>query len=463
MGHFGLLVGAFAITVSAIQQAVPTCLATQQRAFGAPYTSATITDTLLQDITSKTGICYGGFSTLHNGAKQKVTRRSNGSLVLQATRHAQNVKLGEACIQALSAIVNSCIGESIYWGGNFTTNNVEYAVYNEAFPKNWVPASASSSAVSKPVHKATSPKIPVAATPAASKPLYKAASSRKPVTATPAASRPGHKATPPKKPVNPTSVHPSPTKKPAVASAVAKYKTAILSGVTGVPGSFSQTTTTGQDGLATVLPIWFGAAGIAAGVGILLTPLVAGVVGVPPPPPGLPPVEIGPDGRASPSPHNQDPTPTYQSSHAHNHPTSSLSTVSSRSVPSSKSSSTTSASASPSASASTSVYMISPKDPHSPANDAFTTELRRVFGSRLVIVENIISGLILWAAPLTESQAAQYRSNVVVSYESKSTCKFFLAIADIRRSLRSLVTTKSHFKSHRCSRRHPKRDDKRCL
>jgi hypothetical protein len=72
-----------------------------------------------------------------------------------------------------------------------------------------------------------------------------------------------------------------------------KFGTKTLSHVTGKKGSISKMTTTGQNGLATVLPIWFGLAGLA----ILVVPLdIFGAAGMVPPPLGFPPVEIGPDG-----------------------------------------------------------------------------------------------------------------------------------------------------------------------
>ena len=82
---------------------------------------------------------------------------------------------------------------------------------------------------------------------------------------------------------------------PPITSAV--YATYTLSGVTGASGSYSQLTTTGPTGQSTILPVWFGAGGIA-----LVVVLIAGVAGPhpPPPPPGYEPLGINSDGDAEP-------------------------------------------------------------------------------------------------------------------------------------------------------------------
>ncbi|KAI9752350.1 MAG: hypothetical protein M4579_005658 [Chaenotheca gracillima] len=381
MVSFWQVVSALAITATVVQ-AVPTCLTTQERAPGAPYISSVITDSLDGMLSNTKGaICYGGFPTLPNGSKNKKVRRSNGSLVLQATRHVSKPHLGQECVAAFKSIISTCIGQALYWGGNVTVNGIEYTVFNEAYPKNWVPPS---SRVSTPVSKPTKPaKVP---------PKAPVVPSKK-TTSSPTTSR------------NSSHVTKSP-----LATSPAPFKTSTLYGVTGKPGSFSQTTTTDKNGLATVLPIWFGGAGVA----LLVVPAGAALGAHPPPPPGLPPVHIGPDGHASAGPDADDSHPTHHASSPHSDQhASATSHASSSRASSSSSRSSSSSSATPTATGTS--HIILPKDAHASANDALTTELKSKFGSLLLTVSNSENGVLMWSAPLTEDQVNQYTKNAAVS------------------------------------------------
>ncbi|KAI9750268.1 MAG: hypothetical protein M4579_006532 [Chaenotheca gracillima] len=354
MVHLYLLVGLLAATTTLAQTDVG-CLENQTRAGGAPYISTVITDALLKDITSKTGICYGGFSKLPNGHKAKSTRRSDGSLVMKATRHAEKVVLGKNCVDSLSLIVNTCIGGGISWGGNVTFDSVSYTIFNDAYPKNWIPKD----------QRTPSP-------------------SKRPTSIV-------------KGPTAPLKGPTTPVKKPPPTTSPAKWKTSTLAGVTGPPGSVSQTKTTDKNGLATVLPIWF----LAGGAAVLVVPAIGVALGAPPPPPGLPVVNIGPDGLATAESDHQDHSPTHRSMHSSSH--------SASRTPSSGSSSTSS---SASSTASSVPYMVIPKDPHDDAqNNAITSLLRHAFGSTLMIVQNPETGLVLWTAPMTQYQAVEYARN----------------------------------------------------
>lgn len=383
------------LTLAAVVAGVsPICH--QSRAPGAPYISSFITDTLHQLIaTPKNGICSGSFPLLPNGSKSLSIRRSNGSLVLEATRHSQSVILGKDCIPTFSSIVDSCIGMSLFWGGNVTVNGVDYSVVNTAFPKNWVPKQPSPAAA--PPKKQLSSHNPAPSHPKATPPPRKVI--------------PGSKASSSKAPA--VAKSPGVSSKAVATTGSAAYKTLTLSGVTGKSGSFSQTKTTDKAGFVTTLPIWFGAGGAAL---VLLS--VAGLAKgepAPPPPAGLPPIHIGPDGQASldnppnePSPtHNsQHHSPTLLSSSARSSSSSDRRSISSSRVSSSSRSSSSSSSASPSASSAW--YMILPKEPlHD--NSPFTQELKAKFDTALRVVTNHDLGGLFWQAPLTLAEASAYR------------------------------------------------------
>lgn len=191
-----------------------------------------------------------------------------------------------------------------------------------------------------------------------------------------------------------------------------KFRTQTLSGVTGAPSSFSQTRTTDSSGHSTVLPIWFG----PLGAGIVIVPVAAGLGGVIPPPPGYPPLEIGPDGQASRVPRSdlQSPrdrsTPTTPS-----HKTSFKSLSTSR--PSIASSSRPSSISSSILATTTSVplWLIFPKSGKDAANSRLTTELTHLFGRDLYISQNALSGVVFWRAPLNSAQRNQYNASAIVS------------------------------------------------
>ncbi|KAI9756789.1 MAG: hypothetical protein M4579_003706 [Chaenotheca gracillima] len=395
MSHLVRLVSAL-LVAAAVAQPGPSCSVDQVRAQGAPYMSDDIAAALLATVaTPKNGLCSGSWPQLNDGSRSNSIRRSNGSLILHATRHDKQQHRGQECIDAFSSIIHVCIGQALYWGGNLTANKVDYAVYNDAYPKNWVPD------VPSPPHASKSkpgriPNVTRHSTPPKPKPTK-----GRPVPTVHSTHR-GR--------VSTNSSHP--VKAPSTATH-ASFKTQTLKGVTGKPGSYSQTSTTDSGGHSTVLPIWFG----AAGVGVVVVPVgvvAAGVV--PPPPPGLPPVHIGPDGDAlpdatpddAPDDSHDDHTPTHGPSHT---PSASHSSPASRS--STRASSSSSSSAASTASAAP--YIIRPKDGLAAANDALTADLKRALGSELVIVSNAVNGVLLWSAPLTPSQVTHYKAQPQVS------------------------------------------------
>ncbi|KAI9758661.1 MAG: hypothetical protein M4579_002909 [Chaenotheca gracillima] len=200
MGYLSKLVCALAVSFVGVH-AAPSCLLRQHRAANVPYSPRTIVNSLNAVVsTPRNGICSGSWPTLSNGRHGDTNRRSAGSLVLSMTRHDDEAHSGAECANALSAIINTCIGDEDYWGGNITADGVEYSIYNEDFPKNWTPEPS--------LHKSTSSHSTISTT-------------------------------------------------------VAAYKTRTLTDVTGVPSSFSQTKTTDSHGHATVLPVWFNTAGDA--------------------------------------------------------------------------------------------------------------------------------------------------------------------------------------------------------
>ncbi|KAI9761037.1 MAG: serine/threonine protein kinase [Chaenotheca gracillima] len=361
------LLGALAALTTVAQATF--CVVDQQRAADAPSGSDISTALLNVVEASHNNLCYGGFPKLPNGSKSKVIHRSNGSLVLEARRHDQKGTLGKACIDAFSDIIHMCISGGSTWAGNSSANHVDFSIYNKAYPKNWTPQpSGANAAVPKPTpHVSQRPTTSSKSTTASTTP---------------------HVAKTPK--VTPPAV-----------------STQTLPGVTGKPGSLSQTKTTGSNGLATILPIFFGAAGagfILIGGGALNAFAGAGAgaaEAAPLIPAGYPAVTIGPDGRASVDSSNDEHSPTHQASKSPKPSTSSTS-------------STTTSSSSAAPTESTRSFVIMPKNPHDSANTAFTNELKESFGSRLLTIENDISGVVAWATVMTETQARLYRSRSVV-------------------------------------------------
>lgn len=184
------------------------------------------------------------------------------------------------------------------------------------------------------------------------------------------------------------------------------FRTQTLSGVTGAPGSFSQTKTTDSHGHPTILPLWFGPLGAA----IVVAPVAAGVIpGIIPPPPGLPPLEIGPDGKAS----SAKPDSQRQTS---NHKASSKK-VKTPTISPSHPSSVVSSSISPSSSApaDTTRQMIFPKNRQSPANAAFSTQLQNEFGYSVRPIQSSVTGVIAWVAYMSAEQITKYKVHPLVS------------------------------------------------
>lgn len=399
MRNFLRFAGVLAVAATSVQ-AETTCLLQQPRARGASYQSSTITYALLEVVSTSQGICSRGFPPLPDGSKGSVTRRSNGSLVLVATRHNNTVHLGAACVKAFSSIIHTCIGQALYWGGNSTADEVDYAIFNEEYPKNWIPEPSP-----EPPRRSSSSKLNTQKP----KPLP---SSEWSINSPKSLHTPTRDVLPsdPFKRTNVrtqgSSAH---TIKPASTTSSASFRTQILAGVTGVPGSFSQTKTTGSNGLATNLPVWFGAGGVA----ILVAPLIAGVGLVPPPPVGLPPVEIGPDGVASRVSQPQDHTPTHSPSTQNNRPSPSpTSHTSSSSSGASSRKSTTASTATLTVTAGLSSYIITPKDVHdSAATSALNAALQETFGPQLVFINDIDIGVVFWGAAMTQSQINYYKAH----------------------------------------------------
>ena len=59
-------------------------------------------------------------------------------------------------------------------------------------------------------------------------------------------------------------------------------------------------------------------------------------------------------------------------------------------------------------------WMILPEDGHAEANQILTLELESIFGDRMYICQNSVTGIVYWGAPLTPEQVAYYRSLSIV-------------------------------------------------
>ena len=238
------------------------------------------------------------------------------------------------------------------------------------------------------------------------------------------------------------------TTKPPSQTQSNSFETLTISGVSGKPGGFSQTSTTDLNGLATILPVWFGANGAA-----VIVVLTAGSLRntPPPPPPGFPPLEIGPDGEASPEDPTEDPKsedpddpedpkdPEDGGHHSTAHDMPGNVQTTSKGLPLPKmtsylqvlsaslpillqsSSGPTQVSSSRAALTSSAVAlnnsMIFPKNREDGSNAALTSDLQTLFGDRLYIAQNPFTGLVYWSAPLTAGQIAKYQSDPRVSNE----------------------------------------------
>lgn len=404
--------------------ATTTCLQQQPRLQSSP-SNATISEALLGLISHPThGICSDVFVVLPNGSQSNSAHRSNGSLVLRVTRPNETIKLGDHCVEAFTSIIHQCIGEGRYWGGNATVVGVKYAIYNDAYPKDWVPGitaviSGANPSIVKPVptrpsiveHVSSSlpkPKIPFSG----KSPLIDTVNPwwvrlTESVHLHPSQSS---KHSPPTPTHVPAAMSPIPITHPAV------YTTKTLASVTGPPGSYSQTKTTDRNGHSTILPLWFDAAGAA----ILVAPLVAVAGAIPiPPPPGFPPLIIGSNGAASPAPAPAEPQPQRPNltpTPSHPHPTStpspnSMSTRRSRSL---RSRSSQTSSAVPSVQPK--MYLIYPKDGLNAGVVHFTSELKYTFGQELFTSFNRMSGVVYWSAPMTPEQVRTFAADPMVSH-----------------------------------------------
>lgn len=388
MGFLTWSLGALAVAVTAVNAEL-FCLTNQQRALGAPYISSLIGDTLLEMASiSQQSLCYAGFPRLHNETYAMSSQRSNGSLVLKATRHNDHGSLGEACVEAFSSIISTCITESIYWGGNITAQDVDYVIYNDAYPSNWIPQSltAALTNIAPAEPKITSPSgakrlshevLPstgLKGTASLSSEISKPSSEKRPA-------HDGRASTNLKSFASSIIAH---AIKPAQTTRSAMLRSNELSGITSVSQSSSVTSAADGSSHPAIVPVGAAVAGLAPAV-------------------GLPPVAIGHHGKAL----SGSPRQSVRSSHE-THQSTSL-----KASKTSSSHSLTSSSRAPTGSAS--LYVISPKDPHNKANSAFTTELRLALGSDLLVIENKESGLLLWSVLLKPSQVAMYGKREEVS------------------------------------------------
>lgn len=152
MCNFFQLVAALAAAAMVAGQGLapsPVCLKGQPRTQSEPHSGTVIANALRNMVSTSThGICSGVFPA--HGAK---TRRSSGSLVLQATRDSQKASLSSSCAVAFTSIINSCIESLDYYGGNVTVGQIHYAVFNDRYPAPWL--STKSSAHSHALPKST--------------------------------------------------------------------------------------------------------------------------------------------------------------------------------------------------------------------------------------------------------------------------------------------------------------------
>lgn len=141
MGAFQLLIAVLAATVT-VTQCATTCMYNQVRGKGAP--PATSISQSLHKLLSmpKTGPCSGVFNVYPDGTMSNTRTWFTGSLAIEVTKETLTVHVGEECLYILASIIHTCIEDSEYWGGNATSSDVKYAIYNSVFPKDWTPSSA---------------------------------------------------------------------------------------------------------------------------------------------------------------------------------------------------------------------------------------------------------------------------------------------------------------------------------
>lgn len=369
MGCLSLLVGALALTTT-MARAPPNKLApvcsTQRRASNAPYQVGLISETLntLFSRSKKGSICAGAFPSLPNGTAGHTIRRSNGSLVLDATRHAQLASLGQECVDAFDAIIYSCIEQIAYWGGSITIGNVDYTISNDAYPKNWIPESSPP----PPAPKQPAPKKP-APVPSSPKKAAPEAAAKKPSSSPLASiSQP------------PLLVH-STTK-----SALSSSRSA---GSHGSSGAAARGGAGAAVGGAAIIAAGTGAAAAAGGAGAVAPAADAAAA---------------PAGHSA-AGHNQDPA---QNSHELTTTRHSTHTA----TPSSSHRPSSSSTAPPLPLASN--RLVLPRSSNDAANAQLTTKMKDELGAVLEIA-NPKSGVVAWSVAMTEVNVREYLQNPLVS------------------------------------------------
>ncbi|KAI9760528.1 MAG: hypothetical protein M4579_001613 [Chaenotheca gracillima] len=122
-----------------------TCLDTQPRS-AAAASKALISQALHHLVSDKVnGPCSGKIPPHTNGRASNVGHWTNGTLTIQVHLAVPNSPLGQTCIKALNSIIHNCVEHGSTWGGNATSTDVKYSIYNQGFPKNWTPVPAGSS------------------------------------------------------------------------------------------------------------------------------------------------------------------------------------------------------------------------------------------------------------------------------------------------------------------------------
>jgi hypothetical protein len=157
------------------------------------------------------------------------------------------------CKEAMQNIMQQCISNDNYWGGVWSLDGENYTIYNSVYP-------------SYPLLPKYSTTLTDSVSSAATTTI---------VTSTSTAEQ------------GPITLGPQ----TSIESVSFATTTQNIDGLTA-----NSATSTTADDHATVLPIWY----IGPGVGIIVIP-ISGVIpgGIVPPPPGFPPLTIGPDGSPS--------------------------------------------------------------------------------------------------------------------------------------------------------------------
>lgn len=376
------------------------CLLAQPRPQNAPLKD-TISQALREVLaTPRHGPCSDDFPTLPNGSIGNRKRRSTGSLVLEVERQNTSASISHGCIDAFNEIINKCVLGDNFWGGNIILNGINYTIYNEAYPKNWVKSVTSSFRPQRTISDNRWLHISSSLTAHSSFTHSRATDHALPQSRIHSVRQSQIKAPKPPHPSRSTSKidslrllsAPSVTGTPVQSIPTTINSKGLRSGVNGSASLSSQTHSTDSSGKT-----------------IPVVPLVAGAAGLLPPVPA-PPLGIGPDGIRNPSPSQHSLSQSSGSASAERRQSSSLSISSSRTMHASSSS--------PTASASSVKCMIFPKNGKASGNDAFASELEKAFGASLLPHENKDTGILFWSAYMTEEQRSNYsKSSVVVSRE----------------------------------------------